>query len=314
MLTRALAAVATCGALVAAGGCGSSSESTVKAPRSHAAPLSAIDPRADRAVVITPAVYTHPIALYKRHIRRQLEAMLGDARTLRATTARDDLSGARDAWLRAEAHYERIGAAYGAFGDLDAAINGLPGGLQGGTASPDFTGLHRIELALFKRRSTGDAAPYARQLVTDVAKLRAAIPKAKIEPLDFGLRAHEVLEDTLQLELAGVASPYSGAALTALDANIDGTRVVMASMGPIAARTNRLAVLLANRALDRLDHAVDALRRHGRFPRWDAVSQIDRERIDGLTAAAAERLAYMPGLVDPRPPRPIQRPIEVSPR
>ena len=150
----------------------------------------------------------------------------------------------------------------------DGAINGLPGGLQGGTSSPDFTGLHRIELALWKRHSTHDAAPYARRLVTDVAKLRAAIPKAEIEPLDFGLRAHEVLEDTLQLQLAGVASPYSGAALTALDANIDGTRVAMASMGPIAARTNKLAVLLAGRALDRLDRAVDALRHGGHFPRW----------------------------------------------
>ena len=45
----------------------------------------------------------------------------------------------------------------------------------------------------------------------------------------------------------------------------------------------------------------------GRLPRWDALGQRDRERIDGLTAAAAEQLAYVPELIDPRPLRPVQR-------
>jgi iron uptake system component EfeO/high-affinity iron transporter len=37
------------------------------------------------------------------------------------------------------------------------------------------------------------------------------------------------------------------------------------------------------------------------------VSQRGRERLAGLTAAAAERLAYVPDIVDPRPARPVQR-------
>lgn len=293
--------------------CGGSNEPTA-APASKAAPYTAIDPDANRIATITPDTLAKPIARYKRHVRRQLGRMSGDVRRLAATIAADDLAGARRAWLRADARYESIGAAYGAFGDLDAAVNGLPGGLQGGTASKRFTGLHRIELALWRSGSTREARPYATRLARDIARMRRSVATGEIDSLDFGLRAHEILEDTLHLALAGVASPWAGAALTALDANIDGVRVVMAQLGPIAARSNPLTVRLSMRKLDELDRAVARLRRSdGQLPRWTALSQRERERIDGMTAATAEQLAYVPELVSTLPPRPGLRAVEVSP-
>jgi iron uptake system EfeUOB component EfeO/EfeM len=248
-------------------------------------------------------------------VRRELGATLPELDRLESAIARGDLAAARAAWLRADARYETIGAAYGAFGALDAAINGLPGGLPGGVRSPDFTGLHRVELALWGRRSTADARGPARRLRRDVARLRARVGTIEIDPLDYGLRAHEVLEDTLQLELAGRASPWSGAALTALVSNIAGTRLVLRTLTPIAERSNPIAVRLAERSLARLDAAVRRLRGpDGSLPRWDALSRRQRELVAGYTAGAAERLAYIPGLVDPRIPRKAQTPTAVTGR
>jgi hypothetical protein len=61
---------------------------------------------------VTPADYRRPIAAYKRYVRRQLTAMLSDVAALHAS---GDVAGARAAWLRVNARYESIGAAYGAF-------------------------------------------------------------------------------------------------------------------------------------------------------------------------------------------------------
>jgi iron uptake system component EfeO/high-affinity iron transporter len=69
------------------------------------------------------------------------------------------------------------------------------------------------------------------------------------------------------------------------------------------ARRNPARLRRAEEALDRLAATVGARR----LPRWDAVPQRERERITGLAAAAAERLAYVPELIDPRPPRPPKR-------
>ncbi|MEA2170593.1 MAG: iron uptake system component EfeO [Solirubrobacteraceae bacterium] len=310
-MLRRVALVA--GAALALSSCGSQHH-TATAPKTKAAPYSAINPSTNRAVAVSDAVYQGPISAYVKHVRRELGIMLTEVRAMHAAITAGDAGAARAAWLCAYFRYQTIGAAYGAFGDLDAAIDGLPGGLQGGTSSRQFTGMHRVELALWGRHSLRDAAAPAARLSRDVAKLRTSVDPADIEPLDYGLRAHEVLEDTLQLELAGRASPWASAALTALDGNITGTRVVMRTLAPLAAQTNRFSVALAYRALDRLDKAVQVLRRPGGFPRWDAVSQLQRERIDGLTAAAAERLSYIPSLVSPLKPRPALRPVEVTDR
>jgi iron uptake system EfeUOB component EfeO/EfeM len=298
-------AIAAVLAAALAAGCGGGDPDSVPAAQQVAPPLSARTAVSGKVPHATPEDLARPIAVYRRHVRAQLGAMLGEVDALRGAAAAGDLAAAKQAWLRADARYETIGAAYGAFGDLDAAINGRPAGLADGVRSPDFTGLHRIELALWGRRSTADAAPFAAGLSHDVRKLRRAVGrKLEIDPLEYSLRAHEVLEDTLHLQLSGQASPWAGGAVLALRSNVAGTRVVLASLRGLITRHNPAVVAEAERSLDTLDDAVRSVAApDGALPRWDALDQRQRERIAGLTAAAAEKLAYVPELVDPRPPR-----------
>jgi iron uptake system EfeUOB component EfeO/EfeM len=239
------------------------------------------------------AEFAGPIRVYRRHVRKQLGAMRGDGRSMRSAIASGDLARARRAWLAADSRYESIGAAYGAFGDLDAATKAR---------------LHRIEYALWKQKSARAATPYAARLAVDVARLRASVAHVKIDPFEYGLRAHEVLEDTLSLQLSGKASPWSGAALVALDANVRGTSVVLSSLRALIERRNPARLREAERSLGLLRHAIEDVRgRDGSFPRWDELDQRDRELIGGRTAAAAEQLAFVPELIDTRPARPVQR-------
>jgi iron uptake system EfeUOB component EfeO/EfeM len=299
-----LRTIAITGAVAMLAGCGAPGRRGAPA-----SPISARDPNVRSVDPPTPADYAEPIAAYRRHVRRELAAMLVWTRALREATARGDLPAARTAWLAASARYETIGAAYGAFADLDAAVNGLPGGLPGGTRSRDFRGLHRIELALWERRSTRDAQAPARRLVADVARMRAKLRTLAIDPLEYSLRAHEVLEDTIHLQLAGIASPWSENVLPTLRANVAGTRVVLRTLAPMIARQDATVALpAARRALARIDRELRVLGRDGALPRWRSLSQRERERVDGLTAGAAEALAYIPELIDPRPRRPDQTP------
>lgn len=312
MLTaRAIRAALAAGLSVAAAttaGCGGADAPPV-ARTAPAQPYSALDTTGGPVARVTPADYRRPIAEYKRYVGRELGALAREVAGLRAAIAGGDLSAARAAWLRADARYEAIGAAYGAFGDLDAAINGRPGGLPGGVRSASFTGLHRIELALWSRRSTRDATRPAAALENAVRRLRARLPGFAIDPLEYSLRAHEILEDGIHLQLSGQASPWSGAALVALRSEVRGTNVVLSTLAPmITRRDSGGALAQARRALRRLDRVLARLeRRDGSLPRWDRLGRRDRELVAGVTAAAAEHLAYVPELIDPRPPRPAQR-------
>ena len=128
-MLRAVAVVAAL-ALVALAGCGGGNGGQASNP--PAQPYSKRSTAAGAVPRVTPADYRRPVATYKRYVGRQLGALLGEVAVLRAAVARHDLTGARAAWLKADARYESIGAAYGAFGELDAAINGRPAGLPDG--------------------------------------------------------------------------------------------------------------------------------------------------------------------------------------
>jgi iron uptake system EfeUOB component EfeO/EfeM len=300
----ALAAAAVAAALA---GCGGGHDKAASNP--PAQPYSKRSTVPDSVPRATPADYERPIAEYRRYVRRRLARLVDQVAVLRAAVARGDLRAARAAWIRAQATYESIGAAYGAFGELDAAVNGRPSGLPGGVRSVDFTGLHRVELALWQRRSTRDAARPAALLARAVARMLDRVARLQIDPLEYSLRAHEILEDGIHLQLSGQASPWSGTALVALRAEVRGTTVVLDTLKPLIARRDESDALpQARRALRRLSNAIERLERaNGSLPRWDRLAQRDRERVDGLAAGAAEQLAYVPELIDPRPARPAQR-------
>lgn len=73
----------------------------------------------------TPADFRGPTARYRRHVRRELGAMLGDVARVRVAIAAGDRAAARRVWLAADEAYESIGAAYRAAGAA-APATGAP--------------------------------------------------------------------------------------------------------------------------------------------------------------------------------------------
>jgi iron uptake system EfeUOB component EfeO/EfeM len=293
-------------------GCGEGKEAT-SAAQPPAAPLSSRVLLSGNVPRVRPAQLAGPIAAYRRYVPTQLIPMEADLAQLREALAAGDLAGARGAWIEADSRYEAIGAAYGAFGDLDASINGEPGGLPGGLRSPEFTGLHRIELALWGHDSTAEAVPYAERLAADVATLRRQVAGIEIEPLEYVLRSHEVLEGTLDLQLSGRASPWSSDALVALRSNLKGTEVVLGTLRPMIRRRSPQVLQRIESSLEDLAAAVRSVEgAGGAMPRWDTLPAARRTEVAGLAAAAAEQLAYVPEIVDPRPLLPVKPALGVQ--
>ena len=135
--------------------------------------------------------------------------------SLARATAAGNLGEARRLWLAAHAGYERLGAAYDAFGDLDGVINGRPSGLPRGGRDPDFTGFHRVELALWHPETTSpsERRRQAEVLADAVSDLRDELANAQLDPLTFSIRAHEIAENLLQAG-AHRQTPTSGATAT----------------------------------------------------------------------------------------------------
>jgi high-affinity iron transporter len=250
------------------------------------------------------SAFRRPIARYRTYATGQARQMAGPVRRMVADLRAGHRAAAEDDWRAAYTRYLRLGAAYGALGDLDQAIDGEAGGLPRGVHDPGFSGLHRIERELWTGTPTARIVPWARRLQRDVTKLPQAIAALEITPLDYATRAHEILEDAQRDQLSGTAAPWSGDGVAATAAGLDATDRVMATLDTTLAGRESTQQAVATelvalrRSLDRVksDH-------HGRYPRLDDLSTRERAQLDGALGATLEALALVPGTLETsRPP------------
>jgi iron uptake system component EfeO len=240
-----------------------------------------------------------PDKSYQAYVLGRLPVLAALVGTLRTDLGRGDLAAARADWLPAHLEYERLGAAYGAFGAADGAINGLPDGLPGGVRDPGFTGFHRLEYGLWHRAPAAELRAVGAALAGAVAGLRADFGAAQLDPLEVSIRAHEITENALQFELTGQSDLGSGSGLATVRANLDGTGEVLAILRPLLV-TRYAGLAATDAALDRARRDLDRQHRDGRWTALAALSRTDRQRIDADISELTERLAPVATICEPR--------------
>jgi iron uptake system EfeUOB component EfeO/EfeM len=241
-----------------------------------------------------------PASEYHAYVTAGLSTLVAQTGALAATIKTGHLAAARTAWLAAHLTYERLGAAYGTFGNYDTEIDGRPDGLTGGVSSPQFTGFYRLEYGLWHGQGARLLAGPAGQLNQDVRALQAAFPAMEIDLLDLGLRTHEILENALEFQLTGHDDYGSGTTLATTGANIEGTLELLKILHPLLApRYRQLPAVYT--WLDRLHSLVEA-ERHPNGS-WTPVSELaatSREQIDAAASQALEELAPIAVITEPR--------------
>ena len=176
-----------------------------------------------------------PARVYHAYVAAGLNTLVSQADTVAADIRGGNLGTARTAWLAAHLTYERLGAAYDAFGNFDQQIDGRPDGLPGGVNSPKWTGFYRLEYGLWHAQSAHQLTSVANSLDADVRALRKAWPDVEINLLDMGLRTHEILENALEFQLTGHDDYGSGSTLATTQANITVTLELLTVLHPLLA-------------------------------------------------------------------------------
>jgi iron uptake system component EfeO len=240
-----------------------------------------------------------PALSYQKWVGTGLDEVVRLTTKLDDAIDRGDLAAARSAWLPAHLQYERLGAAYDAFGDADAAINGTDAGLPGGVHDKDFAGFHRVEYGLWHGESAAGLRAPAAALVKAVTGLRDNWSQTRMDPAQLGLRAHEILENTVQFELTGRTDYGSGSNLATARANLDGTRRVLSGLKPLL--TSRYAGLPElDSELDRAQRTLDGLHHGDSWTPLDRLTRTRREDVNAVLGDLVERLASVATLCDPR--------------
>jgi iron uptake system component EfeO len=261
--------------------------------------LEGSQPGAPGVRIVTQSQLVPAAQAYQRWVRRHLPPLRHDTARLRALVDRGLRTAARAAWLRAHLDYQRLGAAYDAFGDLGDAIDGLPAGLPGGTHSAHWSGFHRVELDLWSTVPAPRLRADVATLTRAVDRLPHLLASTQLDPLTLTLRAHEIAENALEVQLTGKDDFGSHTDLDSVRAELAGTGAVLRALaGPIdrrvahsrqirtAWRQSLAAFGRASRSRPRLPVA--------RLPR------LERERLAASLGLLTQRLAAVPATLEPR--------------
>ena len=235
------------------------------------------------------------VKAYQSYVVGELPKLVVLAQKLNRDIRANSLPAARRDWLPAHLEYERLGAAYGAFGDADRAINGTTAGLAGGVSDPRFTGFHRLEYGLWHGQGANELTPISVRLDKDLVNLTRSFASARIEPLDIGIRAHEITENALQFELTGQTNYGSDSSLATVEANLTGTKVVLGILHDVIA-PRYPALTEATSQLAKSSKDVAALDTRG----LAELSTAQRERVDSDVSELSELLAPIASICEPR--------------
>lgn len=253
-----------------------------------------------------PAAFKRPVSKYRAYSAQQAALVQRAVTRLQAALAAGDVAAAKRAELDAYDHYLRLGAAYGALGKLDEEIDGNPGRLPGGDHSPEFTGLHRIEMGLWEGESPSKLVAPADYLAAKVRRLQVAVRQIPISPFVYATRAHEILEDAQRDMLSGVDAPWSGAGLRATADSLAATEFVIGTLRPLLdGRDSTVEPVEVEMA--RFRQVLGRLRKEygGEWPRLEALTTMQREKVDGALGSLLERLAAVPGALEVKRTKPV---------
>jgi iron uptake system component EfeO len=241
-----------------------------------------------------------PARVYHAYVSAGLNTLARQVGLLTRLIRVGRLPAARAAWLSAHLTYERLGAAYGTFGNYDTEIDGRPDRLPHGVSGPAFTGFYRIEFGLWHGQGPRQLRGPAAKLDRDVLALRRSWPGLEVDPLDLGLRTHEILENALEFQLTGHDDYGSGTTLATTAANITGTRELLTILRPLLV-VRYPGLTSVHTGLGQLDSLLVAEKRPGGH--WTPVRGLGpdrRQQIDAAAGQVLQELAPVAAITEPR--------------
>ncbi|MGW2869895.1 iron uptake transporter permease EfeU [Kitasatospora sp. NPDC001119] len=241
-----------------------------------------------------------PLDSYKEYVDQGLATLVTESRKLQADVRSGDLATAKADWLTAHLRYASLGAAYGTFADLDGKIDGRPDGLAEKERDPGFTGFLRLEYGLWHDQSAAELTPVADDLAQNVEKLAHDFPGQDFAPGDLPLRAHEILENTLQFELTGDTDMGSGTNLATAQANLTGTQELLTLLQPLLDERDPQVLVKVNAGMKRVGDLVAAAHRPEGWTPVDRLPADARRQLNGATGELLEDLAPVPALLEIR--------------
>lgn len=226
---------------------------------------------------------------YRGYVEDQSGLLLASTRTFVNAVLAGDVAAAKRAYAPARVPYERIEPVAESFGALDPAIDAR----QGDVPAAQWGGFHRIEQALWVRKSTAGMEPVARKLLRDVTELQRQVMTVELDAPRIANGANELLGEVSRSKITGEEERWSRTDLVDFKANLDGARAAFdAVRTALDKRDANLATVIEDR-FETADRSLAPYSSGAGYVPYNRLTDVDTRKLAQAIDALAEPLSQV---------------------
>jgi iron uptake system component EfeO len=234
---------------------------------------------------------------YKAYVLEQVEELIKRTQDFTDKVMAGDLKGAQALYATARIPWERIEPVAESFAGFDRSVDARVDDFQG-EDDPEFTGFHRIELALFQKQTTEGMQPFAERLMSDVEGLKVCIFSLEIQPGDMVRGASELIEEVAQGKITGEEDRYSKTDFYAFKSNIEGSEKIVDLVRPILETVNPDILQEIDQGFADVNQQLSKYATpDGGFQPYDKLTPEDKKELQASLAELAENLSQLRGVI-----------------
>ena len=232
---------------------------------------------------------------YADYVDTQVTDLVAKMDVFASAVEAGDLEAAKASYAAARVPWERIEPIAELFPDLDGAIDFRQEDFEGGVDDPEFKGFHRIEKGLWGDGSADGLAPVATGLRANVAELKARIDGLDIDPRVMARGAGELIDEVAQSKMTGEVDRYSKMDLYSIDANLDGSAIIVEQLRPILTELDPGYLAKLDAASAAVSELIATYADGDGFKGFDTITPEDLKLMQARMADLSELLAQLPG-------------------
>jgi iron uptake system component EfeO len=211
---------------------------------------------------------------YGTWIDGQVKQLVSTTKTFTADVKAGDMAKAKLDYGRARIFYERVEPTAEIWGDLDARIDGR---VDDAASPAQFTGFHRLEQAIWQKKSLSGTGKLADRLSTDVQTLYSQVKTVEYQPGEIANGATDLVNEIQASKITGEEERYSHIDLLDFRGNLDGANEAVKVLLPVLqAKDPQLAATIAQR----YQQTSQALAKYAATPGYESSGYVDYRTVN----------------------------------
>lgn len=227
---------------------------------------------------------------YRTYAIGEIDSFVTETEKFTKAVKAGQLKEAQALYAPARMHYERIEPIAEALGNLDPDIDARAGDVD----DKDWRGFHKIEQALWEKKTTDGMSEYADRLLQDAQLLRAKVETVEIDASLLVVGAVELLNEVSSSKITGEEERYSHTDLYDFVANVEGAEKIYEILKPRLAEKDPDLEKQIGERFDALNKELAPFAtKDGGYVTYDKLTKEDIRTLSQNLDALAEPLSQM---------------------